>query len=508
MKHSIFISLLLLKLSVHAQSGSLDPTFGIGGKIVTDIGGNDDAGWSVAIQSDAKIIVAGYSNNSIDSSCFALIRYNSDGSLDNTFGSAGKVTTTFGSANCEAYSVAIQGDEKIIVAGSIEVSGGRDVGLARYNNDGSIDNTFDYDGKVSLDFGRPLDSGYSVVIQTDGKILLTGTSGFWYDYDFAIARFNSNGSLDSTFGAVGKVITSIGSYIDISYSLVIQNDGKIVVSGQSWNNIDETYSFAVLRFNNNGSLDNSFGTNGIVITDFANFEDYGNSISVQNDGKIVVSGLTGPYGNYDFGLVRYNSDGSLDNSFGTGGKVKTTIGVNANWKNSVAIQSDGKILVAGFSNNSPNNDFILVLYNGDGSLDNTFGSGGIVTTDFGSYDDRAYSAAIQGDGKIVVTGTSYNGTDFDFAIARYNNSGTVSAEQNNEMSDVNLYPNPTTGILSMLNYRNAEIYIYDLFGNCLLDKMIMENNIKEIDLTFLPKGTYYIELITKGKKSIEKVILN
>ncbi|MEH2043413.1 DUF4347 domain-containing protein, partial [Nostoc sp.] len=371
-----------------------DTSFSSDGKVTTDLGFIAiDIGRSVALQTNGKIIVAGDSNGD-----FALVRYNTDGSLDTSFSSDGKVTTDLGLLSIDiGYSLAIQADGKIIVAGT----NGTDFALARYNSDGSLDTSFSSDGKVTTGFGLTIDIAHSTTVQADGKIIVAGTDGT----DFALARYNSDGSLDTSFSSDGKVTTDFALLaIDIVYSTAVQADGKIIVAGVS------NGDFALARYNSNGSLDTSFSSDGKVTTDFGLLAiDIVYSLVVQADGKILVAGES----NGDFALARYNSDGSLDTSFSSDGKVTTDFGLLPNEiAYSLAVQADGKILVAGVSNN----DFALVRYNSDGSIDTTFDNDGKVSTDLGLLTlDIAYGLVQQPDGKIIVAGT--DGTDF--AVVRY-----------------------------------------------------------------------------------------
>jgi len=395
-------------------NGSLDTSFDSDGKVTTAIGSSDDYGRSVALQSDGKIVVAGYSYNGSNYD-FALVRYNPNGSLDTTgFGMAGKVTTPLGSGDDHGYSVAIQSDGKIVVAGDSYNGSNYDFALVRYNSDGSLDTSFDGDGKVTTPIGSSSDYGYGVVVQSDGKILVAGYSGG----DFALVRYNSNGSLDTSFDGDGKVTTPIGSSSDYAYGVALQSDGKIVVAGYMWTG--STWDFALARYSTDGSLDTSFDGDGKLTTPVGSGDDYGRGIALQSGGKIVVAGYSYDGSNADFALVRYNTNGSLDTSFDGDGKVTTAFGSASNYGYSVALQSDGKILLAGYSYNGSNYDFAVVRYNANGSLDASFDGDGIVTTDFGS-SDYGYSIALQPDGKILVAGCGGG----DFAVARYNPNGSL-----------------------------------------------------------------------------------
>ena len=324
------------------NAGALDMTFNSTGKVVTSFGAGADFAKAIAIQADGKIVVAGVVNISAGFSPvnrFAIARYNMDGSLDTTFGTSGKVTTAIGT-NDSANAVAIQADGKIVAAGSSN----NWLALVRYNTDGGLDTTFDTDGKVTADFG----GANAVAIQADGKIVAAGTSNF----SFALVRYNTDGSLDTTFDTDGKVTADFGS----ANAVAIQADGKIVVAARS------LIDFTLARYNTNGSLDTTFDTDGKVTTDFLGGFDDASAVAIQSDGKIVAAGWAIISG---FALARYNTDGSLDTTFDTDGKVTTTINNMSNVASAVAIQSDGKIVAAGYLNlvtDDTDYDFAVVRY--------------------------------------------------------------------------------------------------------------------------------------------------
>jgi len=406
------------------SSGSLDSIFGTGGIVTTSIGTSDDSANAVAIQSDGKIVAAGYSYTGSGSGCdFAVARYNTDGSLDSTFGTNGIVTTAIGTGYNYAYSVAIQSDQKIVVAGSAGYGTYEDFALVRYNTDGSLDSTFGTNGIVTTAIGMWNDA-LSVAIQSDQKIVAVGRSSvnsFSY-YDFALVRYNTDGSLDSTFGTGGKVLTAIGSYHDEAYGIAIQSDQKIVAVGRSSDSTNTNSDFSLARYNTDGSLDSTFGTGGKVLTAIGSTGDnYAHSVAIQSDGNIVAAGFSYNGSDSDFALVRYTTSGSLDSTFGTNGIVTTAIGTSNALANGVAIQSNGKIVAAGYSSNGSNYDFALARYTTSGSLDSTFGTGGIVTTAIGTGNDIAHGVAIQSDGKIVAAGSSYisGSSSYDFSLVRY-----------------------------------------------------------------------------------------
>ncbi|MBM2837867.1 MAG: hypothetical protein HW415_492, partial [Deltaproteobacteria bacterium] len=266
------------------------------------------------------------------------------------------------------------------------------------------------------------DKAYALAIQSDGKIVV---AGFTSNGGFAVVRYNTNGSLDSTFGTGGKVTTSFGSGTVVGFSLGIQADGKIVVSGGFYDGTN--YGFAVACYSTGGSLDTTFGTAGkvttVISTPTGNQVDYTTALKIQSDGKIVVAGhsATGvSYAGADFVIARYNTNGSMDSIFGTGGKVITDIGTSYEKALALAIQSNGKILAAGLSNGPTNFVANLVRYNTDGSLDTTFDTDGKVTASIGSSANVFMAVGIQSDGMIVGAGAASNdGSTWAFGLARY-----------------------------------------------------------------------------------------
>jgi uncharacterized delta-60 repeat protein len=365
------------------KNGSLDTTFGIGGNVTTDFlnipsFGSVDAANAVALQADGKIVVAGLAG--IGSFSFGLARYEADGSLDSGFGSGGRVITRFSKFDASANDVAIQPDGKIIAVGSTNTSFDDfpkpDFAIARYNTDGSLDSTFGVGGKVTTDFMGLGDTAAAVAIQTDRKIVVAGSSQvslFAPELtQFSIARYNVDGTLDSSFGVGGKVRPFLLGGFDQANSVASLPNGKIIVAGVITNNhLPSESDFGMIRLNGDGSIDVSFGSGGIVTTDFSSEFDSANHIAIQSNGKIVLAGIVSK-GRFedltDFAIARYNPDGSLDTSFGSGGRVTTDFFGFSNKANAVVIQQDGRILVAGRADGSgigPPFEFALARYDGN-----------------------------------------------------------------------------------------------------------------------------------------------
>ncbi len=444
------LALLSLSLAVAVSAGAsspgvLDPTFDLDGKLTTSFGGYQAISQAVAVQSDGKIVVGGVSYTTINTGDFALTRYNPDGSLDITFGTGGKATTSFGLKVATIWALAIYKSGphmgKIVAAGDTTASGLNVFALARYNTDGTLDPTFGGGtGKVTTGFALSGDinvtsQALSVAIQSDDRIVLAGNTVKGFSgaqdspanngFNFAVARYDANGTLDTSFGGTGKVITDIGGFSfgggDGAYAVAIQSDGKIVAAGNGNPLASGNADFAVVRYNIDGTLDPAFGVGGKVTTDFGSVEDYAKSVGIQSDGRIVVTGSFGSYPWADFALARYNPNGTLDTTFDVDGKVTTNFG---GWDlgQAMAIQSDGGIVAAGHTQSSSYAlDFAVARYNANGSLDTTFAGTGKVTADFGGGPDAGHAVAIQSDGKIVVAGSG--GVATVFAVARF--GGTV-----------------------------------------------------------------------------------
>jgi len=405
----------------YAGTTVYDFTTLVGGVITTDFDG-DSFGCGVTIQADSKIVVVGSYMNE-EKMDVALVRYNPDGTLDTSFGGGtGKLTTDFGYEDAGLCTI-IQSDGKILVIGESAINGGSygKCIIARYNIDGSFDTSFDGDGKVITNFldGLNVDGFYTTdaILQSDGKILIVGGGYQSGNSLVTLFRYNSNGSLDSSFGNNGMVITPSISGLnssDFPYGVVQQADEKILVAVRSADNVNIT----LILYNIDGTVDTSFNAASVEVTGLKE-NDIDGGLVLQVDGKILVSGSS--HGNIV--LLRYNSNGTLDNTFNGSGNVVTDLGGD-DGVGAITLQTDGKILVSGYSNN----DLALLRYNTDGTPDTHFGNTGIALTNIGSDSLHGITFAgwgitVQSDGKIIVSGES-NG---DFAVVRYNTDGTLDA---------------------------------------------------------------------------------
>ncbi|MCC6356634.1 MAG: hypothetical protein IT577_22335 [Verrucomicrobiae bacterium] len=403
--------------SAPAAPGDLDPMFGTGGMVTTGISsGSQDYLYNLALQPDGKIVVVGTSYNSSSIWEWVVARYNPNGTLDTTFAGDGILTTiikTNGGAT--ARGVAIQSNGMIVVVGSSGPFSDEDFAVARYTSLGALDTTFGGGtGFVTTAIGAAGDWASDVAIQTNGKIVVSGTIAFGFDdNNFAVVRYNTNGTLDTTFSTDGKVTTDIGA-MDIGGGVALQPDGKIVVAGNAENATDD---FAVVRYTTAGALDTTFSTDGKVTTAVSNGHDWASGVAIQADGKIVVGGSaeTPVSTNRSFAVVRYNANGTLDTSFSGDGKVTTQIFNNGASIGDIAIQSDGKIVAVGYATATFAQYFAVARYTTNGVLDSSFGTGGIVTTPIADQNSVGFCGAVQTNGKILAGG--YSGDDL--ALARY-----------------------------------------------------------------------------------------
>lgn len=581
-----------------AQSGSLDSTLNDSGKIVNTNFGIVN---STAIQSDGKILVAGNSVNDTTYN-FSIARYTSDGALDASFGTSGKIETVFNGGS-SVYNLSILSNGKILAAGYgldfVVFPFYQSPLLVQYLSNGHLDSSFGVNGKVSLDI-TAAKGVYAKAMQvtSDGKIVQAGYNGL---QGTTVIRYKSNGSLDSTFGTNG--ISNIPLYgLEKINALIIQSDNKIIVAGEA--GIGSGGNFLIARFQSNGKLDSSFGNNGKHIIDYNQNEDALYSLALQPDGKILaagkadINGISTPM----MTLLRFNSDGFIDSTFGENGMAFGEFGDRFSGANSLVVEQDGRIDVGGFAytpstSDSATDDFALAQFNTDGSLNSGFSDTGSVRTSFGYFQEIA-SLALQTDNKIVAAGTANantgNASQYNLALARYKNTnGTLpialknfsavptndgsvkiswqalseinnnyfSIERSNNQqfhgseiariyskgqqsysytdntpvqgtnyyrlkqvdkdgsfiysnvvavtlqneTSITVYPNPVKDILHIKRLdanMKYEIRIMNEKGNQVLTTSINKNSVYGLNVQNLSKGVYYLNLISSNKKTI------
>ncbi len=448
--------------------GTLDNSLDGDGKLTTGFGADYEHANAVAIQPDGRIVVVG---NELFNGLVAC--YLANGALDTSFGGDGKSSFTSDFPG----DVAFQPDGKIVMVGGHESPNG-DFSFAFYrlNPDSSMDTTFDGDGDAFIDLGPGSESAYGLALVADGRILALGYTGdqpvlirLWPDASFdaggkqtlgftdplygldsdetalamavqpdfktivagqvfnpdgtqseiGLARFLSDGLLDTSFGVLGQVWFGFGQY-DAARAVAIQPDGKIVVAGSSDPPGSIVNNFMVARFNPDGTLDSTFGFFGYNIVDFLGGDDYGNALALAPDGKIVVAGPIWNGVRFVIGVARFNTDGTLDDSFGGNGVTVSQWVQGTNWVNAVVVQPDGKIVVGGHAGA----DFALMRFNEFGDMDSTFGSLGMTITDMGG-DDYLNALVQTPGGRLLAAGNRVIAGISDFALARYQPDGVL-----------------------------------------------------------------------------------
>jgi uncharacterized delta-60 repeat protein len=346
------------------------------------------------------------------------------GGLDPTFNGSGATTSALGGTNAYGAGVVVQPDGNVVAAGSVNLDGRERFAVVRYGPTGKLDATFGSGGTAITDFGGQADAS-GIVRQSDGKLVVAGYVDLTGPYNFALARYRPDGALDTGFGNGGKVITGFGGASAAASGIALQPDGKLVVAGNAGIGPDGRYRYAVVRYSSDGGLDPTFGDGGKVTTVVSgeNGSDSAAAVAVQADGKIVVAG-NGGSPTRGMTVVRYLSDGHLDAAFGAGGIATASVGGQGGEPTALVLQGDGKIVATGTVNwpgsygASGHTVFAVARYNLDGTLDGAFGAGGTVSTDVTSTGQSARAVTVLGDGRLVVAGGADGSHGFVLAVYR------------------------------------------------------------------------------------------
>jgi uncharacterized delta-60 repeat protein len=407
-----------------AAAAGLDSTFSGDGKTTTDLTPREDWASAVVIQPDGKIVVAGVAGYG-KGARIGVARYRANGKLDTTFGGDGKVTTNLTKSIDYAYDMALQPDGKIVATGEAGF-GSRNpkIGVVRYNADGTLDTFFGGgDGKVLTDVTGREDWGDGIAVQADGKIVVGGGCGYSNTLKKGVVcavRYNADGALDSAFGNGGARKVDVTPTRDFANSMTLQSDGKVVLAGESGFGSPNP-NFVVVRLDTEGAPDPTFSGNGVRTVPVTMRHDAALAVQVQPDGKIVAAGGGGWTQRHPgkFAAVRLNPDGKLDPSFAGDGIRIVAMPITNSLANGLAIQPDGKLVLAGWAGNQ----IAVARWNSDGSADTTFSGDGRLTTRITRHGDAVYAVALQPDGKIVVAGEAgYGGSNPKIAVLRYNGS--------------------------------------------------------------------------------------
>lgn len=502
---SFISSFLLFTTPLFAQDGVLDKSFGNNGIATTDLNNLHDGFTAMALQDDDKIILLGRTGTGIPEA--VIIRYNEDGSIDSTFGSNGIVSTPLAGAQLNA--VKVQNDGKILVAGSFQ----NDFLVSRFTTDGQLDTAFGTNGIVITDYfknivGSSQDRINCINLQNDGKILVGGYAKYYSDYPYAIARYNIDGSLDTSFGLGGKTIVNhdfnlASGYKEI-YDLAVTPEGKIYAVGETSNFWTvKTTNQTIARFNSDGTSDLSLGGTGehyFELSDKSSFK----AVKLQDDGKLVLAGNLG----VTLTITRMNENGDLDTTFSNDGRDSPKIGSSATFSRSVSIQPDGKIIVSGsmfgaLSYYQP----VIIRYLSNGKLDTTFSDNGISKILVSNSNHGGGFSLLQPNGKLLVGGDFSNSTSdlYLFCLTTGVKLSTESFVNSKFIS----YPNPAKNFITIVSNEN-ENFVYRIFD--VSGKLIKkgENKTNEnIDIQNLQKGNYILQLKNENSKSqILKLIKN
>ncbi len=467
------------------------PTFEVGdGSTVTSVATLYDSAVDMVIQDDGKYLVLTSANTAptgqdID---YALTRYNADGSLDTSFGTDGTVITAVNANNESPQAMALQADGKILVTGGYDTGSTTDGIVMRYNNDGTLDTSFDTDGIVTIQFSATNNDLFTdILVQPDGRILVAGYGNITGNDEMIVARLNVDGTLDTSFSADGKFILSLSANDDRVMSLALQDDGRIILAG--YENTGVNSDLAIVRLGANGGLDTSFVSAGFFRLDLGGNE-YANAVAIDDSGRIVVAGTTSSTGSGDSIVVRVDANGVLDSTFGTGGIVTVATGSPFEAVNELAIQSDGKIVVAGDAFNGSNNDISIFRLNDDGSLDTGFDTDGLVRTDLSGATDSVNALAIDKDGTILVAGRA-DYTNGDTFIARYNSDGSLD-ERFDLANTLDGAPTFTEGGSAVVLDSDVQIFDAELSGADNFDGATLtleRNTAANVDDIFSATGT-------------------
>ena len=508
----LFALLVFISTSVHSLRGQdvvLDTLFGDNGLVLTDVGSGSDIAYGLALQPDGKIITVGTSNLDLHYH-MTIVRYEPSGQLDMTFGDGGKVVLAIDTTYDWLYDVAVQPDGKIVASGGAIMDTTQVFAIIRLTATGQLDTSFGSAGVV-LTPGSPEGASASAnTLQPDGKILVAGNT-YNSSIDIMLSRYLDDGSLDPAFGVNGIVVTDFG-YDENGKAIEVKSDGKIVVAGSRYG---PNWNYSVTQYLPDGTLDNSFGSGGSAVVSLTNGVDRCFALALQTDGKILLGGGTdygeGPQYDSDFGIVRFNENGTPDVAFGSNGHTVTDVFASYDTVISLLIQPDGKILAVGFDAGGGS----MSRYTYDGSLDPTFGSLGIINEWFGTYSDP-YAAALQPDGKILTAGLINYGNQYSILVCRYLNDLDIGiADFKIPAPTCFSYPNPISSTASFryaLNRSGAiSMEMFDANGRhagTYLSKAMRPsgNNCEVLDLSSLAAGHYTIVLSNEEGSTSVKVV--
>jgi uncharacterized delta-60 repeat protein len=496
-----------------AQTMVLDNTFGAGGIVTIAFDSLNAVATDAVVQSDGKIIVVGCKNcncGDCDSAEWLVIRLHADGNIDSSFGNNGFAITAFGPSisSASANAVALQPDGNIVVGGSVEYTtfSNLDWAICRYDTNGIPDTTFGLNGIVTKDFGSWAEGINDIMVLPGGKLLAGGAARtmIGFGYDMTVGKFNSDGTIDTTFGAGGVSFVPFVSLSMIA-SIGLQSNGKIIGAGHRTTQVMAgDFFYAAFRLNSNGSIDSTFAMDGRFDDGFGGLNDLAEAMIIQNDDKIIIVGES-DLNEWSGGIIRTDTNGLQDVTFGMNGKVREDFGYEMSDEyKSVLLLSDGRILAAGEAQiPSGNTDFAFVLFHPNGTIDSSFGTNGRFESVINGYDNLLQSL-FQPDGKLLAIGFTYPShysTKSQWVIARYTGLAIGISQPNSSESTMLIYPNPANRRINLQIPQQfgqtKTLEVFDCFGQKQFEKT---NDFTEIDISSLTSGLYFIVLTNKDNE--------
>lgn len=501
--NKIFLLVAALFLAKISAAQSPDNSFGTNGRVYTGFGHFSSYLQSMVLLPDGKIVSAGENTNS--TLAILVAKHNADGSPDMTFNGSGKKQVDFGSAYEYCYSIFAQSDGKLLLAGS---SNGN-AALARLLPDGNYDTDFGSGGRLTVSFGAGNGSAFQkVLLQTGGKILAIGEAYNTSSFDFAAVQFNSDGSIDASYGNQGKVLVNFNGFNDFGRDAVWQPDGKLIIAGAAKNSNGNS-SIALCRLNMDGSIDNSFGTNGkTTLSISGEADDYAERVILLPDNKII----TGGYSAGNFQISRFADNGEIDNSFGSNGYVITDFDDFQDKAYAMVTDAAGSIYLGGHGYEAGNGGlfhFAIAKYHNNGTLNTDFDGDGKMTVLMGPYSSTIFDMVIQPDGKLLMGGQSTNlqGAYTDFALLRLENISVGMIENSLPSHNIMISPNPVHESLTICNLAGGDNRQYIIFN--VTGGIVKSGNLsaeKSINVADLKTGYYVIKIQNSGNQTYQRFL--
>ncbi len=511
MKKLLLFSVVLAFWTVsNAQNaGELNPNFGTNGIFQFAPTNSFDEPNALLLQPDEKILTIGRARKDNTRYNIYMSRHLADGSLDNSFGTDGiKIMLPFPEYDNDVFDAKLLDDGKILICGYL--FGGANNWmpfLLKLNSDGSYDTNFGEGGYISHQY-EAVAITETMSLQQDGKIVTAGYISNPSDKAI-VMRYNENGQLDNSFGTNGHVIFEApSSFSTNAVTSAIQADGKIVVAGFAIDNTNSDNKGFVTRLNTDGTIDTEFGENGFFTADMGLGHDFTVDLKIHSDGKIFVGGHSWirntPILQYDFCVLRLNSNGKLDQTYGNNGIASIRHKDGGNYSRNFAISETGSVYaVSDYIDELSNvRDITIFSFDSNGVANNSFGENGIVSLDINERQDEVRNVEILKDGTLLICGRTFPSyTHSDIILANYFTDIEIDIQENHISKSVDIYPNPTTDLLKFSENISEDLYNVKVYNS--VGSVILEQNLnlptENLDVRSLPKGNYVIKL-TNGSE--------